>query len=193
MAVLIIIFLCVVLAARYSGRPVKLVLSDEEARLVKERWWAAARAELKGWTVFFAFGCAFCWNTLRESHWDWKLYAGLILGSLLLFSRLAIWTTLAVSVLVYALGFIYPGPATYGAYCFLACLGAIVLRFICLVMVKYQSANPVPPQDPPAPSPKKASKPVYDWQFDEYVYPEGNREPAFLRFKNYAERRKHHL
>jgi hypothetical protein len=34
----------------------------------------------------------------------------------------------------------------------------------------------------------ETEEPIYDYQTDTYLYPEGNREPAFLRFQRYEDR-----
>jgi hypothetical protein len=71
---LIIIIVLVVLWAHKSGRPMKLVLTPEEAKAVKERWWLLARAELKSWAICFMFGYALVADTLAKEHWHWYVY-----------------------------------------------------------------------------------------------------------------------
>jgi hypothetical protein len=91
MGFLIIIIVLVILWAHKSGHPMKLVLTPEEAKAVKARWWKAARVELKVWAIFFVLGYALASDTLAKEHWRWPIYAMIVLASLQLFSRLAIW------------------------------------------------------------------------------------------------------
>ena len=134
MALLTIIVLLVVAAAWRGGRPLKIVLSDEEAKAVKARWWAAARGELKMWAICFGLGFALLWDPLAAAHWRPLVYVALAWASLLLFSRLAIWSTLCAGVLAYGvlaltstLGhpicqpIVVIGPIA-------ACIGAILIR-----------------------------------------------------------------
>jgi hypothetical protein len=104
MGMLVIIIVLVVLWAHKSGRPMKLVLTPEEAIAVKARWWASARAELKAWAIVFVLGYAVAGESLASAHWHWPIYAMIVLGSLQLFSRLAIWGTLVLWAVVWVAG-----------------------------------------------------------------------------------------
>jgi len=134
MAILSIIVLVVIVVAWRDRRPLKLVLTDEEAKAIKERWWAAARGEFKVWAICFGIGSAVLWDPLAAAHWRPLVYASISWGSLLLFSRLAIWSTLCAGVLAYGvlaltstLGhpicqpIVVIGPIA-------ACIGAILIR-----------------------------------------------------------------
>jgi hypothetical protein len=100
MAVLTIMIVLVVLWASRNGR-LKVVLTPEEAKVIRERWRRTAWIELKAWVLCFALGYALAADTLAREHWHWSIYALIVWCSLLFFSRLAIWITLAgVAVLV---------------------------------------------------------------------------------------------
>ena len=106
MGFVIIIVLLVLLWAYRAGRPMKLVLTPEEAKVIKANWWAAARAELKIWAIFFALGFAIVGHSLASAHWQWPIYAMIVLASLQIFSRLIIWATFGLWVVAWTLGLI---------------------------------------------------------------------------------------
>jgi hypothetical protein len=150
MALLTVIVLLVVAAAWRGGRPLKIVLSDEEAKAVKARWWAAARGELKLWAICFPIGFALLWDPLAAAHWRPLVYVALAWASFLLFSRLAIWGTLAIGVLAYALlalstvlghpicqPIVVIGPIA-------ACIGAILIRCVLTLVAGSGGAKSAP-------------------------------------------------
>lgn len=122
-----------------QGRPVKLVLSPEEAQAVKARWWASAKAELRVWAIAFVIGCALLGNALASAHWSPLVYLAIVWASLMLFSRLAIWITVACGILLYALVAITTTighpicPIMFAILPLEGCLFAIIIR--CPVML----------------------------------------------------------
>ena len=78
MGMLIIIGVLILLWAHKSGRPMKLVLTPEESKAVKTRWWKAAMVELKVWAIVFGIGCALAAETLSKEHWHWSIYAFIV-------------------------------------------------------------------------------------------------------------------
>ena len=67
MALLLIIVGFMVLLAWKQGRPLKLALTPDEARKVREQWWFAAKCELKVWAILFVFGYALVGNALASN------------------------------------------------------------------------------------------------------------------------------
>jgi hypothetical protein len=101
MALLTIIVLFLVFKALREKHPLKLILTEAEAKAIRARWWAAAKGELSAWAVCFVLGGALLGEDLVEAHWKPFTYVAIVWVSLLLFSRLAIWITLAAAVLAY--------------------------------------------------------------------------------------------
>jgi hypothetical protein len=62
MALLTLILLFVVFAAWKDRRPLKIVLTPEEARAVRARWWEAAKGELQCWAVCAGLGLRSSWR-----------------------------------------------------------------------------------------------------------------------------------
>lgn len=102
MGALIIIAVLVLVWAYKTGRPMKLVLTPEEAKAVRAKWWRMARFELKLWAGAFVLGYALAGNALVSEHWRWYVYVFIVWGSLLIFSRLAIWATVVWLALYFA-------------------------------------------------------------------------------------------
>jgi hypothetical protein len=196
MGVLIIIIVLVVLWAHKSGRPMKLVLTPEEAKAVKAKWWFRARNEVKVWAICFVLGYALVGQSLASAHWHWPIYAMIVLGSLQLFSRLAIWGTFAFWVVALVVTSI---PELLGhhrlfnpLYIMMPLMGAIIAI---LVRFFFMSWNPRTdtPVKPTSLHKGIFSAPsfddrVYDYETDTYLYKEGNREPAFIRYPRNEDR-----
>src|SRR5258707_11052384 len=106
MGFLIGIITLVIIWAHKTRRPMKLVLTPEEAKAVKATWWFSARNELKIWAIFFVLGYALVGQPLAAAHWHWPINAMIVLGSLHLFSRLAIWGTFLSWVVALVVSFI---------------------------------------------------------------------------------------
>ena len=189
MGALIIIAVLVLVWAYKTGRPLKLVLSPEESKALKAGWWKAAIAELKVWAIFFALGYALASETLAKEHWHWSIYALIVWCSLLLFSRLAIWITLAGVAALFALATLAKAllHSTIQSPPF---LGPLIIAVILAILVRFffMFWKPAPESSKP-PSEQKGlfSAPssddrVYDYETDTYVYKEGNREAAHIRW-----------
>ena len=188
MGLLIIIAVLVLLWAHRSGRPIKLALTPEESKAVKARWWEVALAELKVWAIFFGLGYALAADTLSKKHWHWSIYAFIVWCSLLLFSRLAIWITLAGVAALFSLASLAQVLLHYTTQCpvlfgplLIAVVLAILVRFFVMIW------NPAPDGSTPVTRHNHlVSSPqddrVYDYETDTYLYKEGNREPAFIRY-----------
>jgi hypothetical protein len=196
MGFLIIIIALLVLWAHKSGRPMKLVLTPEEAKAVRAKWWWTAWFELKLWAGAFVLGYALAGNALASEHWHWSIYALIVWCSLVLFSRLAIWITFAGVAALFALASIakallhytIQGPPLFGPLV-IATILAILVRFF------FMFWKPAP-GGPKSPSEQKDMFPaascdgrVYDHETDTYVYKEGNREPAHIRWPRDEDRR----
>ncbi len=195
MGVLIIIIVLVFLWAYKSGRPMKLVLAPEEAKQVRERWWRFAKTELKVWALFFVLGYALVGNALAAEHWKWYVYVFIVWCSLMLCSRLAIWVTVAGVAICFIVGtvaeaFGHKLPAQFVAPVIIAVPMAIIIRALLFCFTPVAGAS-VKSSEPPAPIKfvnHDHEEPVYDWETDTYLYKEGNREPAFLRYPRYKDR-----
>ena len=188
MGFLIIIIVLVVLWAHKSGRPMKLVLTPEEAKAVKAKWWRTAGFELKLWAGAFVLGYALAGNALASEHWHWYVYVFIVWGSLLLFSRLVIWATVVWIALYFA-------AATFAHYLLkydlpslavsVPLMGAIIAILIRFFLMFWKPEEPVGSKPPSAQqgifSPPVEDR-VYDYETDTYVYKEGNREPARIRW-----------
>jgi hypothetical protein len=189
MTLLAIIVLLIVFKAWKDGRPLKLVLSEEEARAVKARWWTAARRELKIWAICFVIGSALFAATLQSANWHPGVYVALAWGSLVLFSRLAIWIGLGVGLVALVLEVItstlgHPmWPSWFVMGPIITCLTAIVIRFFvsCGGLSALAGSARIISEQHGRTVNEADEDPVYDVQTDENVYSSGRREPAFLR------------
>jgi hypothetical protein len=190
MGVLIIIVLLVIAWAYKSGRPMKLVLTPEEAKAVKARWWLIARNELKVWAIFFALGYALAADALAREHWHWSIYAMIVLGSLQLFSRLAIWGTFAFSLVALVVASISELLIHHrlfnSQYIMVPLIGAIIAIFVRLFFTFWKPGRKTPvkamsPHGSIFAAPDFDDR-VYDYRTDTYLYKEGNREPARIRY-----------
>ena len=190
MGMLIIIGVLILLWAHKSGRPMKLVLTPEESKAVKTRWWKAAIVELKVWAIVFGIGCALAAETLSKEHWHWSIYAFIVWCSLLLFSRLAIWITLAGVAALFALASLAEVLLHYTIKCpplfgplVIAVIFAILVRFYFTCWHRTSSAQtPVQAAHQGVFSAPSFDDRVYDYGTDTYVYKDGNREPARIRW-----------
>lgn len=190
MGFLILIILLVLLWAYKSGRPMKLVLSPEEAKAVKTRWWSAARAELKVWAIVFVLGYALAGQSLASAHWHWPIYAMIVLWSLQLFSRLAIWGTFALCVIMWVVGSSAEllGHRLFNPlYVMVPLMGAIIailVRFIyrCWKPTQETPVKPTSPHYKGIFSDPALDNRVYDSETDTYVYENGFRRPAYIRY-----------
>jgi len=188
MGMLIIIGVLILLWAHKSGRPIKLVLTPEESKTVKARWWKAALVELKVWAIIFGAGYALAAETLSKEHWHWSIYAFIVWCSLLLFSRLAIWITLAGVAALFALASLAEALLHYTIKC-PSLFGPLVIAVVLAILVRFFVTVWKPSPDGVKPvtghnnllSPPQDDR-VYDYQTDTYVYKEGNREPARIRW-----------
>jgi hypothetical protein len=198
---LIIIAVLVVLWAYKSGRPMKLVLTREESKAVRAKWWAAAIVELKVWTLFAVFGYALAADTLAREQWDWSIYVFIVWCSLLLFSRLAIWVTIAMTPMLFAVaslahGFGYTIPdLPLLAPLIMAVVFAIIIRAVFLLNLHHHeptTVSTVRSEDSKEHegifSTPNFDDRVYDYDTDTYLYKEGNREPAFIRYPRNEDR-----
>jgi hypothetical protein len=132
MTIIVITVLFLVFKALRERRPLKIVLTPEEARAVRDLWWSAAKGELVAWAVVSSIGLALLGQDLEATHWKTITYVTIVWVSLILFSRLAIWLTLAAAVMGYvasATG-IHLWPAETPFVMVSACVYAIVVRAI---------------------------------------------------------------
>jgi hypothetical protein len=194
MGMLIIIGVLILLWAHKSGRPIKLVLTPEESKTVKARWWKAALVELKVWAIIFGAGYALAAETLSKEHWHWSIYAFIVWCSLLLFSRLAIWITLAGVAALFALASLAEALLHYTIKC-PSLFGPLVIAVVLAILVRFFVTVWKPSPDGVKPvighnnlfSPPQDDR-VYDYETDTYVYKEGNREPARIRWQRDEDR-----
>jgi hypothetical protein len=145
MALLTIIILFVVFAAWKDRRPLKIVLTPEEARAVRARWWAAAKGELVAWAVVCGLLLALLGQDLATAHWKTMTYVAIVWASLLLFSRLAIWSTLALAIPAYLIGAtgIHIWPATTPFVMVSGCACAIIARAILFIFAACRPSRPL--------------------------------------------------
>ena len=198
MAVLAIMIVLVVLWASRNGR-LKVVLTPEEAKVIRERWWRTAWIELKAWVLCFALGYALAAGTLAREHWHWSIYALIVWCSLLFFSRLAIWITLAGVAVLFAVGsvakvllnYTIQSPPLFGPL-FIAVVFAIIIRAVFFLSVPRPGTTISKPQPEPSPEPPDPSfkhhTPEYDWDTDTWRYENGNHEPANIKYPKYEDR-----
>ena len=198
MALLTIIIVLVVLWASRNGL-LKVVLTPEEARMIRECWWRTAWVELKAWAICFAFGYALAADTFAREHWHWSIYILIVWCSLLFFSRLAIWVTLAgVAVLLTVgsvakvlLNYTIQSPPLFGPL-LIAVVFAIIIRavfFLSLRQAGTTNSKPKPDSSPEGPDASvKHHAPEYNWDTDTWRYENGNREPANIRYPKYEDR-----
>jgi hypothetical protein len=193
MALLLIIVAFMVLMAWKQGRPLKLVLTLEEARKVREQWWFTAKCELKVWAILFVFGYVLVGNALASKHWEWYIYVFIGWCSLMLFSRLAIWATAAWVIGCFVTGFFSHYvlkreiPSLVVGAPLTALMFAIILRALGFLMASVRTTAGTKPEvtsDGPLKC-IKSHTPEYDWDTDTWLYENGNRERAFIRFRRY--------
>ena len=197
MALLTIVIVLVVLWASRNGR-LKVVLRPEEAKAIRERWWRTAWVELKAWVLCFAFGYALAADTFAREHWHWSIYALIIWCSLLFFSRLAIWVTLAGVAVLLAVGSVAKVLLNYSIQSplfgplLIAVVFAIIIRAVFFLSLRQAGKTISKPQPGSSPEPPEASvkhhTPEYEWDTDTWRYENGNREPANIRYPKYEGR-----
>ena len=197
MALLTIVIVLVALWASRTGR-LKVVLTPEEARTMRERWWRTAWVELKAWVICFAFGYALAADALAREHWHWSIYALIVWCSLLFFSRLAIWVTLAGVAVLLAVGSVAKVLLNYSIQSplfgplLIAALFAIIIRAVFFLSVRQPETTTRKPQPDSSPDGPDASvkhhTPEYEWDTDTWRYENGNREPANIRYPKYEGR-----
>jgi hypothetical protein len=145
MTLIVIVVLFLVFKALREKRPLKIVLTPEEAHAVRARWWASAKRELLAWAVCAGLAGALFAQDLESAHWKPMTYVAIVWGSLILFSRLAIWTTLALAVLaylVYATG-IHLWPPVAPFVMASGCVYAIVARAILFIFAACRPVRPL--------------------------------------------------
>ena len=199
MGALIIIAVLVLVWAYKTGRPMKLVLTPEEAKAVRAKWWRTARFELKLWAVAFVLGYALAGNALASEHWRWYVYVFIVWGSLLIFSRLAIWATVVWLALYFAAATFahyllkYDMPSLAVLVPILSVTCAIIIRAVLLLGTRHGKLLVNPPPPAPPTSVPGDSLPKYDWDTDTWLYENGNRAPAYIRHKKYDENHSNRL
>jgi hypothetical protein len=188
----------VVLWASRNGR-LKVVLTPEEARTIRERWWRTAWVELKAWVICFAFTYGLAADTFAREHWHWSIYALIVWCSLLFFSRLAIWVTLVGVAVLFAVGsvakvllnYTIQSPPLFGPL-LIAVVLAIIIRAVFFLSMRRPGRTISKPQRELSPEPQNPSlkhlTPEYDWDTDTWRYETGNREPANIRYPKYEGR-----
>jgi hypothetical protein len=163
------------------------IVSEEQAAVIKLTWWRWAKLELIAWAICFAIAYALFSETLASQHWASWSYWAIIGASLLLFSRLAIWATFIVAALIHLAFGLAGHPPLVTFHVINACIFAILLRsplFLFFVLFLASSMR-MAAQHAQASAPEE---PTYDWQFDQNVFRDGRREPAFLRYPYYEDR-----
>jgi hypothetical protein len=135
MTILVLVILFLVFKALREKRPLKIVLTPEEAKAVKARWWAVAKGELKMWAVCAGLAGALFGQDLESAHWKPMVYVILAWASLILFCRLAIWATLACAVLAYLVQLlgIHPWPLVTPFFMVAGVIYAVVARAVLFV------------------------------------------------------------
>jgi hypothetical protein len=129
-----IILLLVVFTAWRNKRPLKLVLTEDEAKAIKARWWSAAKTELKVWVIGFVIGVGLLSNALAAEHWHPLIYVGVVWASLIIFSRLALWLTVLAGLLLYGLTAITTTfghpicPIIFAVWILGGCIYAMIIR-----------------------------------------------------------------
>lgn len=144
MGLIVIVGLVWMLWAYRTGRPLKLILSPQEAALLRAHWWQAARRELMAWIVVTGIGFAVFAQPLADMQLSRDRYFWMVWSSLLLFSRMAIWVSVIVliagytiGIAAYILGHPLYSPATV-MIPFAMCVIAIIIR--CVFTFLYVSA-----------------------------------------------------
>lgn len=140
---IIIILLCLFVYARWKhGHSVKLVLTEDEARAIRERWVSEALSEFKAGAVVSALLFA----VTISAHWEWTIYAGITLVAMLMFSRIVIWIALGVSILAFLVNSVVGQPlcnTAWIAWVQIACVVAIVVRLFGSLMYASHSNTAV--------------------------------------------------
>jgi hypothetical protein len=139
MGYLVLIALMLVIWAALKHGRLKLVLSAEESARIRAAWWAEAKRELKIWAIVFVILCAIFGDPLLRAHWNIGIYVLIVWGSLVLFSRLAIWATVGIISCTLLLGSIVEFFWRFPCPVWLVALGvmvgyAVFIRFILLVL-----------------------------------------------------------
>lgn len=166
------------------------VVSEDQAKAIKARWWFWVRFELIAWALCFALGYSLLETPLREAHWPAWVYWAIIGCSLLLFSRLVIWLTLVVAGVAFAVGWAayqlgHPLYPPVPGYVLVACIMAIIIRSpVGLFYLRHlgDSAREGTRQAKGFGIPEEPED--YDPVTDEHVFEDGRRERAFLRRKS---------
>lgn len=145
MTLIVIVVLFLVFKALKEKRPLKMVLTPEEACAVRARWWAAAKGELKAWIVVCGLLAALLAQDLADAHWKPIVYVVIVWASLILFSRLAIWLTLASAILAFLVqtAGIHLWPEVTPFFMASACIYAIVARAILFLFSALRPYRPV--------------------------------------------------
>jgi len=138
MGYLVLIALMLVIWAALKHGRLKLVLSAEESARIRAAWWAEAKRELKIWAIVFVILCAIFGDPLLRAHWNIGIYVLIVWGSLVLFSRLAIWATVGIILSTLLLGSIIELFWRFPCPVWLVALGVMVgysvfIRFVLLV------------------------------------------------------------
>jgi hypothetical protein len=138
MGYLVLIALMLVIWAALKHGRLKLVLSAEESARIRAAWWAEAKRELKIWAIVFVILCAIFGDPLLRAHWNIGIYVLIVWGSLVLFSRLAIWATVGIISCTLLLGSIVDFFWRFPCPDWLVALGvmvgyAVFIRFVLLV------------------------------------------------------------
>lgn len=137
MSFLVLIILGAAFMAWKKRKPLKLVLSEDEARFCKERWWREARAEFKMWMVLFFFSAA----VLSMFRCEAMVYLAVGLFELILVSRLVLLVMLLAAVIGWIIGSAAAaiGHPIYSAemitVMFMMCFMAIAVRFFLFLLV----------------------------------------------------------
>jgi hypothetical protein len=162
-------------------------IKPAEAALLKARWWRSAKRELIAWAVCFALGWVIFAEALLSFHWPSWGYWAIAGGSLLLFSRLAIWVTLFCAVAAHVLLGVTGHSVVITFQIFCACIYAIILRSPVTLIALFFLRSTVPMSRRQSWMEGETETPEYDCVRDENIYRDGRREPAYLQPKHKTE------
>jgi hypothetical protein len=150
---LVIVVVCA-LCAWKAGRPVKLFLTQQEARYWRVYWWTCAKRELKAWLICFPLPYLILVAGCNGQDWGLGVHLAVVGISLLVFSRLCIWLVIVVlaygfiggSISHYVLGLDFPVWIFPQISVILALVIVFRRPFFVLFVWRWSAARPIAPR-----------------------------------------------
>jgi hypothetical protein len=151
--------------------------------LIRGRWARAACLELKAWAIVCALLLALCYDGLKDLPAQLKILV--VWYSLMLFSRIAIWVTIGMLALLSAISLSgwQPPDFPFGPLLVGLALAILIRAFLFLNTFKVHNHSGLRPPPIRLPHGEDGFVPKHDWDSDSWIYEDGNKEPAHIRFK----------